>query len=55
MGTLPATKPKFWAGQGFGHSIGMSQYGAFAMADAGYEYDDIIEHYYPGVRLESLY
>ena len=45
----------YWAGQGFGHSIGMSQYGAFAMADAGYEYDDIIEHYYPGVRLESLY
>lgn len=33
-------------GKGYGHGLGMSQWGAQGMAQAGYKYDDIIEHYY---------
>ena len=33
---------------GNGHGSGMSQYGAKGMADAGYNYKQILNHYYPG-------
>ena len=33
---------------GFGHRVGLSQYGAWAMAERGFSYDEIIEFYYPG-------
>lgn len=36
---------------GYGHGIGMSQYGANAMAQAGSSYQDILAHYYPGTEL----
>jgi stage II sporulation protein D len=29
----------------------MSQYGAYAMAQQGFDYDEIVEFYYPGVRV----
>ncbi len=35
-------------GSGWGHQIGMSQYGAYAMAQLGFTYDQICEFYYPG-------
>ncbi len=38
------------AGKGWGHLVGMSQYGAKAMADAGAAYGDILAHYYGGLR-----
>ncbi len=37
---------------GFGHGVGMSQYGANAMAFAGKDYKEILTHYYTGVTLE---
>ncbi len=37
--------------KGFGHRVGMSQYGAEAMAAKGYKYQDILYHYYKGVNL----
>ena len=37
--------------QGYGHGLGMSQYGANAMARAGAGYDEILAHYYPGTEL----
>ena len=37
---------------GFGHRVGMSQYGAQAMARGGSTYDEILSHYYQGTRLE---
>lgn len=40
---------------GSGHGVGMSQYGADAMARAGAPYDEILLHYYTGVTLVSLY
>ncbi len=33
-------------GKGFGHGLGMSQYGAKGMAEAGYDYKQILEYYY---------
>lgn len=36
---------------GYGHRVGMSQYGARAMAEAGSSYDEILNHYYTGVTL----
>ncbi|NLO82532.1 MAG: SpoIID/LytB domain-containing protein, partial [Clostridiales bacterium] len=42
------------SGQGFGHGVGLSQYGAKAMADSGYKYTDILDFYYPKSALETL-
>lgn len=39
-------------GRGWGHGIGMSQYGAKQMAEEGYTYDEILQHYYNGVRIK---
>ena len=36
---------------GYGHGVGMSQYGANAMAKEGKRYTDILSHYYPGTTL----
>ena len=36
---------------GFGHGVGMSQYGAKLMAEAGDDYKSILAHYYPGTEL----
>jgi stage II sporulation protein D len=44
-----------FTGQGFGHGVGMSQWGAQAMARQGHDYRAILEHYYLGVALEKLY
>ena len=40
--------------RGYGHGVGMSQYGANGMAKSGSSYRDILFHYYPGVSLKSL-
>jgi len=39
---------------GFGHGVGMSQYGANVMAAGGADYREILAHYYPGTELSSL-
>ena len=39
-------------GRGFGHGLGLSQYGARGMADAGYNYIEIIQYYYTGVEVK---
>ncbi|MBU5434848.1 SpoIID/LytB domain-containing protein [Pseudoflavonifractor sp. MSJ-37] len=39
------------SGSGWGHQVGMSQYGANAMAKAGYTYDQILRFYYTGVDI----
>lgn len=36
---------------GYGHGVGMSQYGAQGMANSGYNYIQIIKHYYTGVNV----
>ena len=37
--------------KGYGHGVGMSQYGANAMANDGKKYDEILKYYYTGVDL----
>ena len=39
------------SGRGYGHGVGMSQWGAKAMADAGFSYKQILMHYYRGTRV----
>ncbi len=39
---------------GVGHGIGLSQYGANAMAEEGQDYDDILTYYYTGVSVADL-
>ena len=39
--------------RGYGHGVGMSQYGANEMAKAGYNYRQIINHYYTGVQIQK--
>lgn len=41
-------------GRGFGHGIGLCQWGAMGMAEAGYNFTQILKHYYPGARLEHV-
>ena len=38
-------------GRGFGHGVGMSQWGAKGMADRGFRVNDILQFYYPGTTL----
>lgn len=40
--------------RGFGHRVGMSQYGADAMARAGSSCEEILQHYYSGVEVGKL-
>ena len=42
-------------GHGFGHGLGLAQYGAKAMADKGSKYDDILHHYYTDVVIQEIY
>ena len=39
------------SGRGWGHGVGMSQYGAYGMANAGRTYAQILAHYYTGTEL----
>lgn len=43
-----------FAGRGFGHGVGMSQWGAKGMAERGYTAETILEYYYPGTTLGAL-
>ena len=40
-------------GHGWGHGVGMSQWGAYGYAKHGWPYERILAHYYPGTRLSA--
>lgn len=40
--------------KGYGHGVGMSQYGANGMAKEGYKYDEILKYYYQDTEIETL-
>lgn len=44
-----------FTGRGWGHGVGMCQYGAFGLAKMGVKYDEIIKHYYSGVDITREY
>lgn len=53
--TLQTTEDQcIFQGAGYGHGIGMSQYGARQMADEGMTSDDILAFYYPGTDVKTL-
>ncbi len=39
------------SGRGWGHGVGMSQYGAYGMSNAGHSYEEILAYYYSGTEL----
>jgi len=43
------------AGRGYGHGVGMSQWGAYAMAEDGKSAEEIATHYFQGVTVEKMY
>ena len=50
---VAAQAKKRWVvkGAGFGHGVGMSQYGAYGYAKHGFTYDQILTHYYTGTTI----
>ncbi|MGB9599356.1 MAG: SpoIID/LytB domain-containing protein [Myxococcota bacterium] len=44
-----------FTGGGWGHGVGMCQTGAIGMAERGKNFDEILMHYYSGVRIEKVY
>jgi stage II sporulation protein D len=42
-------------GQGYGHGVGLCQYGAMGMAEAGYGHQEIIRFYYRGTQVRRFY
>lgn len=44
-----------FTGTGYGHGVGMSQYGAKGMAEAGYSFEQILSHYFTGTTLQNTY
>jgi stage II sporulation protein D len=53
VGAQKAAKARTWVvkGAGFGHGVGMSQYGAYGFAKHGFPFDQILTHYYTGTTL----
>ena len=40
--------------KGYGHGVGMSQYGANTLADEGKTYEEILKHYYQNINIEKI-
>ncbi len=51
--TVPSSRTVTFEGHGYGHGIGMSQYGAEGAARAGRSYSQILDLYYPGTDLST--
>ncbi|MDE6589687.1 MAG: SpoIID/LytB domain-containing protein, partial [Oscillospiraceae bacterium] len=55
LGVLASTKGNngmfTFVGKGWGHNVGLSQWGAYAMAKQGYTYLDILQFYYTGITV----
>jgi stage II sporulation protein D len=44
-----------FSGRGSGHGVGMCQYGAKGMAEAGWDYRRILQHYFSGAEITRMY
>lgn len=42
-------------GAGWGHGVGLCQIGAAVMAEQGYQFDEILIHYFPNARIKKIY
>jgi len=43
------------AGKGYGHGVGMSQWGAYGMAESGKKAEEIVKHYFKEVEVDKLW
>lgn len=50
-----ADKDAVFMGTGWGHGVGMCQWGAYFMAKQGYKYPQILKYYYPGSQISSTF
>jgi SpoIID/LytB domain protein len=41
-------------GRGWGHGVGLCQFGMKQLADLGYSYEDILKYYYPGAQITKI-
>lgn len=48
-------KFRFYSGRGYGHGVGMCQYGVQGMAREGKKAERILDYYYPGSKLRKIY
>lgn len=44
-----------FTGKGYGHGVGMCQWGAKGMAEEGYDYKEILKFYYPDAEMAQIY
>ncbi|MEG1605537.1 MAG: SpoIID/LytB domain-containing protein [Clostridia bacterium] len=44
-----------FSGKGYGHGVGMSQWGAYGMAESGAKAEDIVKHYFKNVEIAKLW
>ncbi len=52
---IDAANPLYkFSGGGFGHGVGLSQWGAGKMGSLGYTFDEILQHYYQGIKLAVI-
>jgi stage II sporulation protein D len=49
----PQTGAFVFSGKGWGHGVGLSQWGAKAMAEKGMKYGEILGHYFPGTKISK--
>lgn len=55
ISSIESERPVYkFSGGGFGHGVGLSQWGAGKMASLGFSYTDILQHYYQGIRLATI-
>ena len=54
--TIDKLNDNLWIfrGGGFGHGVGLSQGGAIEMAELGFNYQKILNHYYPGTKIKKI-
>lgn len=43
-----------FTGGGYGHGVGMSQNGVKTMVEKGYSWEEVLQHYYQGVKIENI-
>jgi stage II sporulation protein D len=55
FGVKTAGGEAFFSGAGYGHGVGLCQWGAKQRAEEGFSYQEILSYYYPGTRLEKIY
>ena len=53
MPRIPVETTLLVRGYGAGHGVGMSQWGAKAMAERGAGFRKILKHYYTGVQIKT--